>query len=66
MAINITIDGEDIDVLGEYRCRAILEALMAVADEECRLSYIMAASGAMRWPLGMRPEVLIQARCDVF
>jgi len=65
MGIHITIDDEDVEILGALRCRAILAALVAVAEEERRLSYIMAVSGAMRWPVSMRPEVLIAARCNV-
>lgn len=65
MAIHIAIDDEDVDVLGIERCKAILAALAAVAEEERRLSYILAVSGAMRWPRSMRPEVLVVATCDV-
>jgi hypothetical protein len=65
MGIHITIDDEDIAVLGVERCKAILAALKAVAEEERRLSYILAVSGAMRWPRSMRPEVLVAATCDV-
>jgi len=65
MTINIEIDGGHIEILGEYRCQRISMALAEVAEEEARLSYMLAVSGAMRWPLSMRPEVVIVARCDV-
>ena len=65
MSIHISIDGEDVDVLGLDRCEAILKALSVVAEEERRLSYVLATSGAMRWPRSMRPEVLVVASCYV-
>ena len=65
MAIRIEIGGEHLEILGVDRCRAISRALGAVAEEEVRLSYLTAITGAMRWPISFRPEVLIGARCDV-
>jgi hypothetical protein len=63
MAIHISIDGDDADVLGVLRCEAILDALVGVAKSEIELSYTLAVTGAMRWPRLMRPEVLVAATC---
>jgi hypothetical protein len=64
MAINIEIDGDHLEVLGVDRCHAIAVVLQCIAEEEVRLSYLVAVTGAMRWPLSLRPEVLIGACCD--
>jgi hypothetical protein len=57
----IELDEEMSETLGEYRLRKIVNAVHAAAGAEIQLAYLTAVSGAMRWPVGLRPEVMICA-----
>ncbi len=59
--INVTIDfGEEMSaILGEKRMEAIGKVIAYHASRQAVLSAEVAISGAMRWPIALRPEVLV-------
>jgi hypothetical protein len=60
--VTITFDSDSCFVLGDYRMDAILGVIKSSVDHQLFSSYMVAVSGALRWPISMRPEVLIDAR----
>jgi hypothetical protein len=64
MKISIEVLDDYAEVLGEYRMSAISIAVAHHATAQMHASYILAVSGAMRWPAPMRPEAAVVGICD--
>lgn len=59
------IDPDAWEVVGYERMRAIAKAANHAIQANMRLSHDLAMSGAMRWPMSMRPEVCVLTRVDI-
>jgi hypothetical protein len=59
LAIMFEIDPAWQEVLGEYRINLIHNILHDCMMRNLLSSHDAAITGALRWPVGMRPEVLI-------
>lgn len=47
------------EILGEYRVDRIIESVTMALNANLNFSYDAAISGAMRWPVNFRPEVVV-------
>lgn len=61
VGVTLTMPTDEADVIGQERLRAIGKVLANAARDEIELSVALAISGALRWPVSMRPEVLVAA-----
>lgn len=59
------IDPDAWEVIGYERMFAIAGAANYAIQEHMRLSHDLATSGAMRWPMSMRPEVCVLTGVDI-
>ena len=57
--IQVVCDPDLEEMLGEYRMEMIRRVLQAEAVQQIQNSWYVAVTGALRWPVEMRPEVLI-------
>ena len=59
MRVVLDVDDDLREVLGDYRVEMIRRALQHDAVWQIQCSWVAATTGALRWPVEMRPEVLI-------
>lgn len=65
ITVHLTPNEIDAFVLGGDRLQLITDILAASAKANMLLSYNLGVSGAMRWPLSFRPEVLVSTTVEI-
>jgi hypothetical protein len=61
VAMLFEVEEEAAEVFGTYRLVMVHDVLYNSFQRQLRASYQSAVTGAHRWPVGFRPEVLIDA-----
>lgn len=63
--ILFTIKKDFAEVVGAQRLLAIEEVLKTAFDNNLYASYFLALSGAMRWPVSLRPEIMMKTEVNL-
>lgn len=64
-AVELTVGSGLIELVGPLVTEQIMRATLRAHGRMLELHLSFAMSGAMRWPMGMRPEVLIWTEVTV-